>query len=123
MKHPGLALRISTARAARHLRREELAAMASLSPAILQKLEYGSSNNPRLATLRSIAKALRIPLTALLPPDDWTYQPTRKMGDSPMLHNADEHRDEPQPVSSGYSDDDDEVLTGRRNHYISRAAK
>ena len=69
--HPSLGTTIALARAERGINRENLAKRAGLSPEIIQKLEYGSSSNPRLLTLRKIAKALEIPLTDLLPQDDW----------------------------------------------------
>lgn len=71
MKHRDLGPTIARARAARHLRRDSLAAKAGVSKEIIQKLEYGSSDNPRLSTIRKIAKALGMPLADLLPQDDW----------------------------------------------------
>lgn len=69
--HPSLGTAITLARVERGIKRDKLAEKAGLSTEIIQKLEYGSSSNPRLLTLRKIAKALEMPLTDLLPQDDW----------------------------------------------------
>lgn len=71
MKHPTLRSILALARAARGLDRRQLADKSGLSCEIIQKLEYGSSDNPRLVTLRKIAKALHIPVANLLPQDEW----------------------------------------------------
>lgn len=60
-----LAERLRSLRVLRKLTQPELAARAGISLSLLAKLEQGQTNNPRLDTLRALAKALGVTLDEL----------------------------------------------------------
>ncbi len=53
-------------RGAEGLTQEELARRAKVARGYLAKLEAGHSKNPSLTILKRLARALRVPVTALL---------------------------------------------------------
>ena len=53
-------------RGAKGLTQEKLAQRAKVARSYLAKLEAGHSKNPSLAVLKRLAKALGVPVTALL---------------------------------------------------------
>jgi transcriptional regulator with XRE-family HTH domain len=57
---------LQTQRAAKGLTQEDMAKRAKVARSYLAKLEAGHSKNPSLAVLQRLAKALGVPVTALL---------------------------------------------------------
>lgn len=57
---------IRETRTARGLTQEELAKRAKVARGYLAQLEAGHKKNPSLPTLKRLAKALGVPITALL---------------------------------------------------------
>jgi transcriptional regulator with XRE-family HTH domain len=57
---------LQTQRAAKGLTQEDVAKRAKVARGYLAKLEVGHSKNPSLAVLQRLAKALGVPVTALL---------------------------------------------------------
>jgi XRE family transcriptional regulator of biofilm formation len=57
---------LQTKREAKGLTQEALAKKAKVARSYLAKLEAGHSKNPSLAVLQRLAKALGVPVTALL---------------------------------------------------------
>jgi transcriptional regulator with XRE-family HTH domain len=53
-------------RAARHMTQQELAKKARISQAYLSRLEAGEKKNPGIHIAQRLAKALGVPVTALL---------------------------------------------------------
>jgi transcriptional regulator with XRE-family HTH domain len=67
MKHTELGSLITRYRFRAGLTQTDLAQRAELSLASVQKLEQGVKNNPRLATVQSIANELKIRMIDLIP--------------------------------------------------------
>lgn len=61
----GIALRLKRLRKARGLTQQALAVKAGLSPGYLARLEVGMQD-PRASTLRKLARALGVPVAALV---------------------------------------------------------
>jgi transcriptional regulator with XRE-family HTH domain len=57
---------LQATREAKGLTQEDLAKRAKVARSYLAKLETGHSQNPSLAVLQRLAKALGVPMTALL---------------------------------------------------------
>jgi len=67
MINPSLGSLICHYRQLLDLSRRQLAQKAGLSIPLIQKLEHGATSNPRLSTLRQLAKALEVATVDLLP--------------------------------------------------------
>jgi len=63
---PTIGERISQLRIQKALTQEGLAEVAGISVDVIRKLEAGTRNSARMATLNRIARALRVPTTALI---------------------------------------------------------
>src|SRR5262245_57495064 len=77
MKYTELGERIAYYRFETNQTQTELAKAAGLSLAIVQKIKQGVVDNPRLATLRSLAQALGVRVVDLLLPDAEAQRPKR----------------------------------------------
>jgi len=73
-----LSTRILAARVAAGMTQMELAVKAKIALSTLGQLEQGRMENPRLATLRALAKALGVDLNALAGDDGQAAQETPK---------------------------------------------
>ena len=70
------------------LSRRQLAEKASLSVPLIQKLEHGATSNPRLSTLRQLAKALEVETVDLLPEHNTMLAPGPWLGLSAQAAEA-----------------------------------
>jgi transcriptional regulator with XRE-family HTH domain len=61
-----LRIKLKRLRQARQLTQQQLAKKASISQAYLSRLEMGKAKNPGLWVAQRLAKALGVPVTALL---------------------------------------------------------
>ena len=66
MTGKGIGKVLQARREAKRLTQEALAKRAKVARSYLAKLEAGHSKNPSLAVLQRLAKALDVPVTALL---------------------------------------------------------
>jgi transcriptional regulator with XRE-family HTH domain len=65
-----LAARLRQLREARKLTQQALATAAGLSVSQITHIEQGRTTDPRMSTLRALAKALVVSLDELIPPDE-----------------------------------------------------
>jgi transcriptional regulator with XRE-family HTH domain len=65
-----LGARIRARREAAGLTQQQLAARAELALSVLTKLEQGKATDPKLSTLRALARALGVTLDELVGPGD-----------------------------------------------------
>jgi len=61
---------LRAARRSANLTQEQLAVTAGLTTASVSRIEGGRNENPRLETLRALARVLRIEVAALLPHEE-----------------------------------------------------